>query len=185
MFERLESWPEFAALFHELESNWESLAQEAGALVDGPAYTPWHEREIYQGSWDTHGVFWAGQELERKASAPLCKELLGAWRPSVFNAGFSLLRPGALIKPHQGYTSDVIRLHLGLIAPEPDSALCGIQVGDETRGWGEGEILLFDDTQTHSAWNRSDRARIVLLLDLLRPSGREKWRESQSGLEKK
>lgn len=181
MFERLEDWPEFAALFHELQAHWEPLAQEAGEVSEGSGFSPWHERELYQGSWDTHGVFWAGKELERKARAPLCKELLGAWQPLVFNAGFSKMEPGALIKPHKGYTADVVRLHVGLIAPEPDPAVCGIQVGEQTRGWRPGELLMFDDTQTHSAWNRSGEARIVLLVDLLRPKGREKWRQARRG----
>lgn len=180
MFERLEDWPEFEALFHELRSNWAELAIEAEALKGGPAFKAWHERDIYDGAWQTHGLFWAGKELDRKAAAPLSKELLAAWQPALFNAGFSLMEPGAVIKPHQGYTADVVRLHLGLIAPEGDSEICGIQVGEERRGWAPGELLMFDDTQTHSAWNHSDRARIVLLMDLLRPKGREKWRRQAS-----
>lgn len=176
MFERLEDWPEFAALFHELSQNWEALAREATAVSQAEGFSPWHEKEIYQGDWNTHGIFWAGKELERRARAPLCKELLSAWQPALFNAGFSRMAPGAVIKPHQGYTADVVRLHLGLVVPETEPSRCGIRVGEEERGWEAGGLLMFDDTQTHSAWNHSDRARIVLLMDLLRPKGREKWR---------
>lgn len=42
-------------------------------------------------------------------------------------------------------------------------------MGDEIRPWREGECLVFDDTAEHEAWNRSDRMRTVLLLDVLRP----------------
>jgi aspartyl/asparaginyl beta-hydroxylase (cupin superfamily) len=42
-------------------------------------------------------------------------------------------------------------------------------VGLETRSWGEGECLVFDDTVEHEAWNRSAKTRVVLLLDFLRP----------------
>lgn len=177
MFEKLDHWPEFEALYHDLKSHWKDLAEEAQSLMGGSAYTPWHERDIYSGEWNTHGVFWAGKELEQGASSPLCKEILSAWQPLVFNAGFSVLKPGTEIKPHMGYTGDVLRLHVGLCVPDTNPEACGIQVGDEKKGWVEGEILLFDDTQVHAAWNRSNYVRIVLILDLLRPRGREKWRE--------
>ena len=58
-----------------------------------------------------------------------------------------------------------MRCHLGLIVPNG----CGIQVGDETRHWEEGKCLVFDDTTLHSAWNDSNRARIILIADFVRP----------------
>jgi aspartyl/asparaginyl beta-hydroxylase (cupin superfamily) len=42
-------------------------------------------------------------------------------------------------------------------------------VAGETRGWEEGRCLVFDDTVEHEAWNDSEQARGVLLLDFLRP----------------
>ena len=32
-------------------------------------------------------------------------------------------------------------------------------------------MLIFDDSLTHEAWNKSDRIRIVLLIDFLTPKG--------------
>lgn len=43
----------------------------------------------------------------------------------------------------------------------------------KTRTWSEGDVLVFDDTTEHEAWNRSDQTRTVLLFDFLRP-GHEK-----------
>lgn len=41
----------------------------------------------------------------------------------------------------------------------------------EERAWEEGKMLIFDDSLTHEAWNKSDRIRIVLLIDFLTPKG--------------
>lgn len=177
MFEKDEDWPEFAALRSDLESWHSEIKAEALSLMDSSgAFKPWHEPEIYEGGWDVYGLFWSGREIERKTLAPITKEIVGAWQPLVFNAGFSLLRPGVLIKPHIGYTADVLRLHLGVSAPCGDPREVGLRVGAETKGWIEGRTALFDDTIEHEAWNKSGLPRVVLLVDVLRPKGREKGR---------
>jgi len=78
---------------------------------------------------------------------------------------FSVLQPGTHIPPHFGLANYKVVAHLPLVVP-PD---CAIRVGDETRGWTEGECLVFDDSFEHEAWNRSDRERTVLILDVWHP----------------
>ena len=78
---------------------------------------------------------------------------------------FSLLKPGARIEAHHGMINTRLICHLPLIVP-PD---CGFRVGNETRAWEEGKLLIFDDTIEHEAWNHSDRDRIVLIFDVWRP----------------
>ena len=56
--------------------------------------------------------------------------------------------------------------HLPLIVPENSGA---IRVGNEERPWVEGELLIFDDSMQHEAWNNSDSERVVLLFDIWRP----------------
>lgn len=80
-------------------------------------------------------------------------------------AFFSRLRPGTHIPPHHGATNTRTIVHLPLVIP-PD---CGIRVGNDTRQWRRGEILAFDDTIEHEAWNRSQEARVVLILDVWNP----------------
>jgi aspartate beta-hydroxylase len=82
--------------------------------------------------------------------------------PSVL---FSVLRPGARIPPHHGYTNTRLICHLPLIAPPG----CGFRVGNETRTWEEGKAWLFDDTIEHEAWNNSDQTRVILLFEIWRP----------------
>lgn len=78
---------------------------------------------------------------------------------------FSVLRPGTHILPHRGVTNTRLVTHLPLIVP-PD---CAINVGGELHEWKEGQCVTFDDTFEHEAWNRSDRTRVVVILDSWNP----------------
>jgi aspartate beta-hydroxylase len=78
---------------------------------------------------------------------------------------FSLLRPGAHIAPHNGYTNVRLICHLPLIVP----GHCTLRVGNETRSWREGELMIFDDSIEHEASNGSSELRAILLFDVWRP----------------
>ena len=85
--------------------------------------------------------------------------------PGLISADFSYLPAQTKILPHVGFTKMVLRVHLGLIIPEN----CGIRVGDEERNWKEGQLLIFDDSFEHEAWNNSNSDRFVLMLDIANP----------------
>ena len=87
---------------------------------------------------------------------------------------FSLLKPGAHIRPHHGLFNFRLICHLPLIVP-PD---CTLRVGNQERRWTEGELLIFDDSMEHEARNRSDRQRIILLFEIWRPEITEADREA-------
>ena len=87
---------------------------------------------------------------------------------------FSLLKPGAHIRPHHGLFNFRLICHLPLIVP-PD---CTLRVGNSQRQWREGQLLIFDDSMEHEAWNRSDRQRIILLFEIWRPEIGEADREA-------
>ncbi len=80
---------------------------------------------------------------------------------------FSYLPAKTQINPHKGFTKMVLRAHLGLIIPDD----CGIRVGNETRKWEVGKLIIFDDSFEHEAWNNSDSDRFVLMFDIPNP----KW----------
>ncbi|MES2762990.1 MAG: aspartyl/asparaginyl beta-hydroxylase domain-containing protein [Bacteroidota bacterium] len=86
----------------------------------------------------------------------------------VINIGFNLLEPGAVIKPHCGDTNAIIRCHLGLIIPE-ENEKCAIRVNGEIKHWQQGRVIGFTDAYEHEAWNKSDKQRIILLFDVLKP----------------
>lgn len=79
---------------------------------------------------------------------------------------FSLLAPGSHIKPHHGVTNTRLVMHLPLLVP-PDCALNLIDAG--AHAWREGELMMFDDTYQHEAWNRSSEPRLILLMDCWNP----------------
>jgi aspartate beta-hydroxylase len=91
---------------------------------------------------------------------------------------FSVLQPGTHIPPHFGLGNYKLVAHLPLIVP-PD---CAIRVGNETRGWIEGECLVFDDSFQHEAWNRSTATRAVLILDVWHPQVTPAEREGITAL---
>jgi len=78
---------------------------------------------------------------------------------------FSRLRRNTHIQPHYGLLNTRLICHLPLVVPDH----CGIRVGDETRHWREGELMIFDDSFEHEAWNRGSEDRTILLFEVWRP----------------
>ena len=85
---------------------------------------------------------------------------------------FSLLQPGATIAPHHGMINARLICHLPLIIPGEGA----LRVAGEARQWTEGELMIFDDSVEHEAWNNADRDRIVLIFDIWRPELSEEER---------
>lgn len=125
--------------------------------------TPWVEGYLHDGGWDVFGLIMAGKVLDSSVCAPLTMAAI-AKIPGVFIAGFSILRAGASIKPHVGYTKDVWRSHLPLIA----DGQAYLSVGDERHYWAEKQIMVFDDTARHSACNPGERDRAILMVDFFK-----------------
>ena len=78
---------------------------------------------------------------------------------------YSRLRPGTHIKPHHGLLNTRLICHLPIVAP-PD---CALRVGADVRPWRRGEMLIFDDSVEHEAWNRGTADRTVILFEIWRP----------------
>ena len=79
---------------------------------------------------------------------------------------FSLLKAGSHILPHFGVSNTRAVMHLPLLVP----AGCALHLlGVAEHRWREGELLMFDDTFQHEAWNRSAHHRLILLMDCWNP----------------
>lgn len=87
--------------------------------------------------------------------------------PELISCDFSILKPETHIKAHCGYSKLILRCHLPLIVPSGDT--CQIRVGDEIRTWREGELLIFNDSYEHEAWNNSEEHRVILMFDIPNP----------------
>src|SRR5436190_2101526 len=79
-----------------------------------------------------------------------------------------IFEPGKHLKPHRGPYNGVLRLHLGLVVPEPREKIA-IRVGGQVCHWEEGKALIFDDAYEHEAWNHSEKTRVVLFVDFVKP----------------
>ena len=143
-----------------LESNWLLIKEELNRLQQGNS-TSWQKEFLYNKGWDLFSLHSFGKKLEDNCR--LCPETtkLVESIPGMTTATFSSLAPGTHIVPHKGYINTVLRCHLGLIVPDD----CEIRVGHETKTWSEGKCLVFDDTEEHEVWNRSNIPRIILLID--------------------
>ena len=82
---------------------------------------------------------------------------------------FSKLGKNTILNVHQGWadTSNIsLRTHLGINVPDN----CGIWVEGEKKILKNNQFITFDDSKFHSAYNKSNEDRIVLLFDMKRPS---------------
>lgn len=105
------------------------------------------------------------------AHCPITASLLGNI-PNIKTALFSRLAPGTKLSSHTGWAdlaNYVFRCHLALEVPADGD--CGLVVHGETKLHSTGEIIVFDDSKPHKAFNNSPTGdRIVLIVDILRPS---------------
>ena len=88
--------------------------------------------------------------------------------PTLNSAFFSILAPGASIPEHRGPTKGIITCHLTLQTPSFDD--CRLRIGGREVGWTEGEFLILDDSYRHEVSNNSDVTKVVLLIQVRRPS---------------
>ncbi len=118
--------------------------------------------------WKTYFLSGIGMDCSENAKrCPETKRLLGKI-PGVKTAFFSILSPRKHIPAHRGAFNGVLRLHLGLMVPEPKEK-CRIRIANDFHNWSEGKALIFDDSYNHEVWNDTDGYRVVLFVDFARP----------------
>jgi aspartyl/asparaginyl beta-hydroxylase (cupin superfamily) len=151
-----------------LEDKWKDVLAEYQLLKSGTI--PYPETDLYRGEWDVLPfVFFGEIFIDNCKNCPNTWELLEGIS-GLRNASFSILRHDTEIAPHTGFTKKVLRCHLALEVPNS----CAIIVGDVPQRWEEGKCLVFDDTTEHYAYNKSDKDRVVLIIDV----DKEKYEES-------
>ncbi|MBC7862731.1 MAG: aspartyl/asparaginyl beta-hydroxylase domain-containing protein [Bacteroidia bacterium] len=120
------------------------------------------------GVWKTISMKWWGLEVYKhqnyfKRTTELINQI-----PGIVSASFNMLDADAVIKPHNGDTNGIYRCHFGLVVPGtlPE---CGFRVETEKRSWHEGEWLIFVDALNHEAWNKTNKPRYIMVVDVIRP----------------
>lgn len=151
-----------------------------------PQWTPWPETQHYSSSGADGLATWrvfplcycfpANDVTKRKwvdatsAFCPkTCQILLDVLGCKLRTALFSQLSPNTTLAAHTGWAdlaNHVLRLHIPLIVPDK----CGTWVDGCVQYHQVGKPILFDDSKIHRAFNYSDESRIVLIVDIERPT---------------
>jgi aspartate beta-hydroxylase len=165
-----------------LEARTHEIRAELMALLPGAAGRErvFHTGELEQAnlrglaeppSWNGYYFFRHGERrADNCAACPITAAALDALPlarvrdhgPEVL---YSVFSPGTHLLPHCGVTNTRVVGHLPLMIPDD----CALRVGGEDHHWREGEVVVFDDTFEHEAWNRSDQTRAVMIFDLWNP----------------
>lgn len=160
----------------EIEKDWHLIRAELDPLLQRQQDLPsFHELSAdvktisTDSAWKT--FFLAGYGASSERNIAQCPN---TWRivqriPGLKTAMFSIFEPGKHLPAHRGPYNGVLRLHLGLIVPEAEPGKLAIRVENEICHWQEGKALIFDDAYEHEAWNHTDKTRVVLFVDFVKP----------------
>jgi beta-hydroxylase len=159
---------------NELKQHWKAVQSEARELLEQFDRLP-SLKELNKSSrislidhkWKT--FFFYGYGFAVKRNLNRCPQTAKALKaiPGLKTAFFSLLSPKKHIGRHKGVYKGLIRCHLALIIPGHPGD-CGMEILDQEVHWKEGEVIAFDDTVEHEAWNNTDEFRVILLFDIER-----------------
>lgn len=82
---------------------------------------------------------------------------------------FASMQPQTTIAPHSDFTNFVLTSHLALDIPESGHNKCRLTIGNTTKQWENGNVMLFDTSLLHDAVNQADQTRYILMLRLWHP----------------
>jgi len=166
--------------FGDIKAEYEAAASDESAMTPYvPANTPSRDWAKLRGTLDWSVIYRFKDSRSTDHIRKFPKTLAALEKTDLVRIGgvpmevfFSRLTPGAHIPPHFGLTNTRLTVHLPLIIPET----CAIRVGKDECVWRPGEIIAFDDSFEHEAWNRSDSDRVVLIFEAHHPdlSGAER-----------
>jgi aspartate beta-hydroxylase len=155
----------------QLERSWRSIKGELReSLRTRKGFVPYEpgRAPAWAKPWKKLVLCANNQKARRTTSFPVSMKILDEVRNEfrwVAQWSFLLLGPGGELPPHRDRFNYLVSVHLGIDVPEH----VGLRVGSEARTLGEGKCVAFDNSFLHTAWNRSDRDRIVLAAHLFHP----------------
>ncbi|KAL7468868.1 hypothetical protein ACHAXS_012886 [Conticribra weissflogii] len=152
--------------FLSVVSNPEKL-QEGNNIWAGALTT---DAASYGEGWKTLVLLNRGQWDEANANLfPVTSRAIHESGVPAAEAFFASMKPHTSIKPHSDFTNFVLTSHLPLVIPENGNNKCRLSVGDETRQWLEGNVMMFDTSIYHDAINDSDEMRYILMFRVWHP----------------
>ncbi len=159
----------------QVEANWQKVRAEVDSVMKHRDAMPSFQdivKEVgmIQGDDQWKTFFLKGVGMDCQENARRCPETMKVLEmiPGCTTGFFSILSPHKHIPHHRGPWAGVLRLHLGIMVPEPRH-MCRIRIANEVYAWEEGKAVIFDDTYNHEVWNDTDGYRVVLFVDFERP----------------
>jgi len=124
---------------------------------------------VQQGKgYHTRSLAWWGIQFHKnQRELPVLSSILKN-HPELLTLSINVLDANSSILPHMGDTNAIYRGHFGISIPA-SLPQAGIRVSEAEQSWQEGHFIWFMDAYTHETWNHTKEARIVLLVDVLRP----------------
>lgn len=183
-----------------LIQNFDVILEEVKTLLSTKEWTPWPEETLYsgplqRGDWKvipllyTFPAFDPSKSKWVSSNARQCPKTVELLKeiPGIRTALFSRLGPLTRLSAHQGWAdlaNYVLRCHLPLIVPENQNNLCGMWVEGHLNYHKERELLVFDDSKWHKAFNGTSEDRVVLIFDIMRPENLPKGQASAGHTDK-
>lgn len=164
------NYKEVYPYLQELKSNKNGIRKEVTKIINDD-WKIWPEKYLYKNKdgWKVLPFFGFGFWIEKN-----CKKC-----PIIYNiikkitglktASLSRLTPGTQLEPHKGWaklSNYVLRCQYGIICG--DNCILGCE--DDVVEIKEDKIVVFDDSKLHYAQNNGKSDRIILILDIERPS---------------
>lgn len=97
---------------------------------------------------------------------PTLKRIVKKYEHKLALLHVSVFKPGAELSPHEGVSMGVWRYHYGLDIP--DNGDLGMNVHGQYYRWKNRKSILWDDTLSHSSWNKTDNVRLIIFADVYR-----------------
>ena len=153
--------------FLRVTSDMEALRRQgsniwAGALTqDALSYGEgWRTLGLYdKGVWDAQNV----------RMFPITATAIRDSEIPILEVFFASMEAQSSIKMHSDFTNFVLTSHLPLVIPQNGENKCRLTIGDETRQWLNGKIMMFDTSIMHDAVNETDETRYILMLRVWHP----------------
>jgi aspartyl/asparaginyl beta-hydroxylase (cupin superfamily) len=169
-------------IYPDLQILYDNISIIAAEAETVPRWTAWPEDQLYQGSTGDWTVFpflhtFPATDESKKSwiasTCAYCPQTCALLKqiPNIRTALFSKLGPSTKLSTHTGWedlANYVLRCHIVLKMPRQGN--CGLIVDGQTCFHELNEIIVFDDSKLHRAFNHSnDDDRVVLIVDIMRP----------------
>lgn len=119
--------------------------------------------DINKEGWTTIPLKLFGRSFNLASEAPFTQSLIEE-HPEIKSCIFSIMEPQKIIEEHADPYTGIVRYQLPLDIPQEGE--CFLTVNNKKHFWKNGEGFIFNQHQLHKAINKSDKCRLVLLVDL-------------------